>query len=162
MIVVSDTTTVSALVRVERLWLLKGLFGNIIIPQAVYTELLELQHFGIDIQAIISADWIEVTEPAPCALLEELKVVLDPGEAEAIALAAERKADLLIMDEKAGRVKAAALNLPFTGLGGILIRAKKNALIPNVKTTLEEIRNKTGFFLTPAALRIILVAADEG
>ena len=85
-----------------------------------------------------------------------------PGEAEAIALAAERKADLLIMDEKAGRVKAAALNLPFTGLGGILIRAKKIALIPNVKTTLEEIRNKTGFFLTPAALRIILVAADEG
>ena len=130
MIVVSDTTTVSALVRVECLWLLKQLFGNIIIPQAVYMELLELQHFGIDIQAIISA--------------------------------VERKADLLIMDEKAGRVKAAALNLPFTGLGGILIRAKKIALIPNVKTTLEEIRNKTGFFLTPAALRIILVAADEG
>ncbi|MDX2133757.1 MAG: hypothetical protein SFV52_03190 [Saprospiraceae bacterium] len=85
MIVVSDTTTVSALVRVERLWLLKQLFDNIIIPQAVYTELLELQHFGIDIQAIIFADWIEVTEPAPCTLLNELKVVLDPGEAQAVA-----------------------------------------------------------------------------
>ena len=58
--------------------------------------------------------------------------MLDEGEASAIALAVELKADLLIMDESEGRQVAGSMNLTYTGLGGILIKAKAAALIRSI------------------------------
>jgi predicted nucleic acid-binding protein len=70
---------------------------------------------------------------------------LDPGEAEAIALALETRAELLLMDERLGRDTARYLGLTFTGLIGLLVQGKRKGLIPSIKHELDALRDIAGF-----------------
>ncbi|AEE50347.1 DUF3368 domain-containing protein [Haliscomenobacter hydrossis] len=140
--------------------LLRKIFSEINIPQAVYKELLLLKDYGIEV-SIFSASWIKVSSPTDSSILNDLKDILDNGEAEAIALSLELKADLLIIDEKKGREVAKSFNLMFTGIGGVLIRAKALGVILEVKTYLQRIRTEGGFYLSEKALKTILQAAGE-
>ncbi len=67
----------------------------------------------------------------------------------------------MILDEKKGRKVAQSLQLPFTGLGGVLIRAKQSGLISEVREYLTKIEVETGFYLSAAAKGVILKAAGE-
>jgi hypothetical protein len=117
----------SAFLRVHRPDLLSDLFGPIVIPGAVATEL--------DVGAALVGSWrsampfveARVVEPSP--LLELLRAELDPGEAEAIALAAEGKAKLLIIDEIKGTTLARRLALRVVGSVGVCALAKERGLI---------------------------------
>lgn len=73
---------------------------------------------------------------------------LDRGEAEAIALAVEEEADLLLMDERIGRESANHLGLRYAGLVGVLIEAKSKALVREVKPLLDALRDVAGFRLS--------------
>ena len=73
----------------------------------------------------------------------------------------ELKADLLIIDERKGRLMAQSLHLAYTGLGGVLIRAKAMGLIPEVKECLDRIEREANFFLSKDAREVILRAAGE-
>lgn len=84
MIVVSDTSVISNLHLVGLLNLLPKLFKSVVIPQKVFDELLELERFEIDIQAITNANFITVQMPANRKLVQELLITLDEGEAQAI------------------------------------------------------------------------------
>jgi len=77
--------------------------------------------------------------------LAQLRAQLDPGEVEAIALALERRADLILVDERLGRQVAMALGLRVTGLLGVLAEAKRAALIERVKPIIEDLRERPGF-----------------
>jgi len=76
-----------------------------------------------------------------------LTLDLDPGEAEAIILALENKADLLLLDELAGRTIAEAYQLPYTGSIGCLIEAKRKGIIPDIKTLLDAMRLEARFWV---------------
>lgn len=78
-------------------------------------------------------------------LVKALRRELDPGEAEAIALALETRAELLLMDERLGRDTARHLGLPFTGLIGLLVEAKRKGLILSIKHELDTLRDIAGF-----------------
>ena len=160
MVVVSDTSCLVALAHIGALDLLNKTFNEIHIPSAVHAELQHLKEYGIDV-SIFSASWIKVHQSSDLSLVDQLKEILDPGEAEAIALSVELKADLLIIDEKKGREVAKSFNLAFTGIGGVLIRSKSKGLIPSVKGHLIRIRDESGFYLSDKALKIILEAAGE-
>src|ERR1041385_3783110 len=95
MIVVSDTSCISNLVTVEHAHLLAQLFGEAIVPPAVETELRRFNPF--------LPDFLHLVSPANTILLSRLTQELDAGEAEAICLASELKADRLLIDEKHGR-----------------------------------------------------------
>lgn len=103
MIVVSDTSPLSNLLRIGQISLLKAMYGQVIIPQRVYEELSLLPTFGVDLTPLQSADWIKVSPAQDQARVETLCSELDPGEAEAIVLAIELKADRLLIDERIGR-----------------------------------------------------------
>ena len=118
MLIVSDTSPILNLVAVERLELLKDLYGSIVIPPAVSAELHDNGTF-------LTMDWIQVVEPANRAAVEALHTELDAGESEAIVLAQQLNASLLLIDERLGRRAAAQLGLDVTGLLGILAEAKK-------------------------------------
>ena len=160
MVIISDTSCLVALAHIGALDLLNKTFDEIHIPTAVYEELLLLKEYGVDV-SIFSASWIKIHQPSGLPFVDQLKEILDAGEAEAIALSVEMKADLLIIDEKKGREVAKSFNLAFTGIGGVLIRSKSKGLIPSVKGHLIRIRDESGFYLSDKALKIILEAAGE-
>jgi len=160
MVVISDTSCLVALTNIGALDILPQTFGEINIPSAVYQELLLLKDFGIDVQ-VFSAPWLKVQHPSDLTMVAQLNETLDAGESEAIALSLELKADLLIIDEKKGREVAKSFHLTFTGIGGVLIRAKTKGIITSIKDYLLRITNEGGFYLSEKALRIILEAAGE-
>jgi uncharacterized protein len=109
LLVVSDTSPILNLVAVERLELLRDLYGSIVIPPAVSAE---LHANGI----FLMADWVERIEPLNRAAVDGLRAELDAGESEAIVLGQQLKASLLLMDERLGRRAAIQLGLDVTGL----------------------------------------------
>jgi predicted nucleic acid-binding protein len=62
-IVVSDTSSISALFRLEKLEVLPALYGEVLIPPVVYAELLNLAAFGYDLTSLTSATWLKVVAP---------------------------------------------------------------------------------------------------
>ena len=106
MIVVSDTSSMSALIRLGLIDILPKIFGKIIIPPAVRDELSYLEIQGYDLSALWDADWLATQIPEDRSLVERLSLELDPGEIEAIALAKELSARFLLIDEKKGRAVA--------------------------------------------------------
>lgn len=160
MIVISDTSVISNLLIIGELDLLQKLFQKILIPEAVNRELLALSKFGIDLSPYHQADWITVQVPEDTMLVQMLCDSLDQGESEAIALAKGTPDSLLAIDEKAGRKIAQSLGIEVIGLIGILIRAKEQGIIADIKTSLDRIIQEAGFYLTPQFYRQIL--KDQG
>ena len=119
MIIVSDTSPISNLLRIDRLDILKELYGSVIVPQRVYQEIGALVTFGIDITLVQSADWINVQTPLDRTFVLTLLSELDAGEAEAIALAIELKADRLLIDERIGRSVARRYGLNIIARRGL-------------------------------------------
>jgi uncharacterized protein len=159
-IVVSDTSPIANLAAIGRLALLQSLYGRIVIPEAVYSEIIA---GGEDAGAtqLPALDWIETRKVAGEALVNLLRIELDAGEAETIALALESKADLLLLDERRGREAAARLGLTFIGLLGVLVEAKHRAVIPIVKPLLDELIVRAGFWVTRDLYSRVLSAVDE-
>ena len=131
MLVVSDTTPIISLMKDNRLGILKELFKEIIIPEAVYNELTSNQNFPEESALIRKCDFIKTV------IIEDRKLVdvfqrvtgLDPGESEAIIYSDENKADLLMMDEARGRNVAKQMNIRVIGTLGILQLANRKGLM---------------------------------
>jgi uncharacterized protein len=86
---------------------------------------------------------------------------LGQGEAETIALGLELPADLVLLDERAGRAAAARVGLRITGVLGVLLRAKLQGDIPMLRPELDALRNKARFFIAPALEKQVLRGAGE-
>ena len=142
MIVVSDTTPISELTKVGYLNLLRDLFGQVVIPQEVYAELMTGSHSAKVI--VPRLNWLEVREVGDTQQLKVLQLEsnLDLGEVAAIILAEELKATQLLIDERAARRIALARQLPVIGTVGILVLAKQRGLIESVKTILDAMIGK--------------------
>ncbi|MEW6481553.1 MAG: DUF3368 domain-containing protein [bacterium] len=157
MIVVSNTSPIMNLVAIGQINLLKQLYGEIFIPKTVLQELsiihkeqLSERYLWIKTQPVINQNMVDVL------LLE-----LDKGEAEAIALAIEMKADLLLLDERRARKIASHLGLRFIGLLGILIEAKRKMFIFSVKPLLDEMIAKAGFWVDKKLYERFLKETEE-
>jgi len=98
---------------------------------------------GADV--VQEANWIKIRETQNASLFMALKLQIDPGEAEAIALAIELKADLLLIDERIGRQTAQHFDLPIMGLIGVLSLAKRKGLIESIKPVLDRLMNEAKF-----------------
>lgn len=126
-IIVSDTTSLIVLERLQRLSLLCEVFEQVLIPGAVLDE---WNRGAQDIEAQLeAAGCIEVVRLTPSEQLDHLHLVLDNGEAEAITLALERQLPLLI-DERKGRQIAQQKRLTVTGFVGLLMLASRKGILP--------------------------------
>ncbi|MEH2369138.1 DUF3368 domain-containing protein [Nostoc sp.] len=161
MIIVSDTSPINNLAAINHLHLLQQLYGTVLIPEAVYRELTD-PNFpvagAIEVQTFI---WIQTRPVQDRTLVEALSNELDIGEAEAIALALEMKAEQVLIDERRGRLVAARLNLGYTGILGILVEAKSQRLISAVKPLLDALINQAGFWVAEPLYKRVLQVVDE-
>ena len=123
MLVVSDTSPVTALLQIGQAGLLPMLFDRVLIPTAVKEELLR---FHPSLPDYFAVQAIQDRQTA-----RALSRDLDLGEAEAIVLAEESDAEILLMDEKHGRAVAESRGLRVVGLLGVLLMAKKAGHIPS-------------------------------
>ncbi len=133
MIVISNTSPLTNLAAIGQFDLLHHLFGEITIPDAVWDELNAGGVVWPGRDAVASAQWVQRHSVhntlAVAALLDDL----DRGEAEAIVLALELGADLLLLDEADGRHHAQRLGLQVLGVIGALRLAKAKGLIDSVR-----------------------------
>lgn len=147
--IISDTSCLILLDKIQELQLLQKLFKTIIITQIVADE------FGTPLP-----EWISIQNPKDKNNVIMLEASLDKGEASAIALALEQKDCLLIIDEVKGRKLARSLGLIITGTLGIIAEAKKAGYISSVRTLLEKIK-QTNFRLSQELEKEILSQSEE-
>lgn len=156
MIVVSDTSTLINLAWLNRFALLQQLYGSLLIPSAVWQEAVEKGIGQPGSEEIKSANWIQVVEVQNTPLVTALQQDLDAGEAEAIALAIEQNADLVLMDERLGRATASRFGLSYIGLIGVLVVAKQKGLLTTLKPDLDKLRRVAGFYISdPLYYRVL-------
>jgi len=145
--VVSNSSPLIHLAKISHLDLLKYFFDEIIAPEAVYNECVIEGKDKEDAKKIEKTDWIKVVPIKDKNLKRALIMILDEGEAEAIVLALEESADLILLDDYEAREVARNYGLNITGIVGILIRAKYKGKIASLKDTLEKLK-ETGFWLS--------------
>ena len=160
MSIVSNASPLINLARIGRLDLLRQLYGELSIPEAVWHEVVVQGSGQPGADEVKAATWITMQAVTNQALVRALQQELDAGEAEAIALALEGEAELLLMDEHLGRETARHLGLRYTGLIGVLIEAKRKGLIGAVKPLLDALRDIAGFRVRDALYECVL--QDEG
>ena len=161
MIVISNTSPIVNLAAVGQLGLLQKLYEKVLIPQAVYRELTVAgagQPGAMEVQTLV---WIESGQVTDRVLVAALCTEIDEGEAEAIALAVEQKADLLLLDERRGRIVASRLKLHFIGLLGVLVEAKHKGYISAIKPLLDDLIVKAGFWVSRRLYAHVLQVAGE-
>lgn len=161
MLVVSDTSPVSGLYRIGQLELLHLLYDQVVIPDAVFNELMQLRTFYYDLKEITNSSWIVIKSANDAVEVERFQKELDLGEAESIVLAKELKADLLLMDEMKGRTIAEKEGIQIIGLVGILVQAKNEGHIAAVKPLLDELIYKANFRVSPKLYDLILKNTGE-
>ena len=138
---------------VGRLNLLRSQFREIRIPIAVQSELDRVSHAAAlkEIQQAFQDGWIKPQALREGKIARLLATTLDPGEAEAIALALELSADLILLDERDGRQAAEHAGLRVTGVLGVLLRAKNDGQIERVRPEVEALRTRARFFVGTVA-----------
>ena len=134
---------------------------GILIPQAVWHEVVEAGRGQPGSEEVAAASWITVCEVKDEALVSLLSMELDKGEAEAIALCYEQQAEIVLLDEKDARRVARRLGLSVLGTVGILIWAKRAGLIASLREQLDALGTHGDFWLSQAVREKALHAVGE-
>ncbi len=137
MLVISDTTPIISLVKINQLHLLESLFEKVVQPKAVYRELTENVAYEEEAVCIKNCSFLVCEEVKNQESVKILRNAtgLDAGESEAIVLYEELQADMMVIDERKGRKVAKQLDLKHVGTVGILLQAYDEKMI-----TAEEIK----------------------
>lgn len=145
MIVISDTTPLISLLKIDRLNLLEKMFGTVQIPKGVFAELTDNPKYESEAEIIRNSAFIEVVEEIDENYVSLLRrsTGLDLGESEAIYLSDNKKADLLLMDEVRGREVAVRMGIKIMGTIGILGLAYEDSIISKeeIKEAIEILRD---------------------
>lgn len=159
MIVVSDASAIIALSIIGQLNILEQLFHEIVIPTAVFDEIVTQSSSRPGASEVQNSGWITVRAVQDVSPVAKLN--LGRGEKEAIALYLELKADLLLIDEVRARKEANRLEVTYIGLLGVLVEAKRKNFITAVKPILEELRDIAGFRISQPLYQYVLKEVGE-
>lgn len=147
MVVVADTSPINYLILIGQIDLLKQLYARILIPPSVLAELKHpVAPKPVREWADNAPNWVEVLSPKTSLILAQL----DLGESEAIALATELRAEVVLIDEQAGRQEALRRGLKVAGTLSVLDEADQAGLVV-FDNVLAELR-KTSFRVSQAVL----------
>lgn len=155
-----DSSPLIHLARIGELELLRDIFEEVFVPEAVFRECVIEGSDRDDAGKIKAASWIHITKIKDIELKKALNASLDEGESEAIVLALQEKADIILLDDYDAREFARIYGLKITGIIGILLKAKYTGRISSLSLILENLK-ETGFWLNEDLRSQILSDAGE-
>jgi uncharacterized protein len=160
LVVISDCSPIRALHHLQLLDLCRKLYGSVIVPEAVQQE---LRQATATCPSIEIADYVgfEVRHSHGNAAGLGVPGDLDPGETEAIALAIELHADLILMDERKGTAAAKEIGLATIGVLGVLLEAKRAGLIDRILPCVDRLIRELRFFVSPSVRQRLAELAKE-
>jgi predicted nucleic acid-binding protein len=159
-IVVADAGPLIHLAAINRLELVAAV-GDVLIPPGVYEEVVVIGAGLPGAQEVSEATWISVVTPTRLDLVNALLAGgLHRGESEAMALALERQADVLLMDERQGRLTAEAMGIRVIGTIGLVIAARQRGALLAVAPVLSELRT-SGLWMSDELVRQVLATVGE-
>ena len=160
--VVADASVLIALSAIDELPLLPALFpAGILVPDAAWKEVVEAGGDRPGARQLAQATWVQVRRTTRIDLVRLLQTNLDDGEAEAIALAQETKADLVLLDERDARRAAEELGIPVLGSIGVLLRSKQAGRISSLRTALDRLQTDGHFRVSSHLYARVLREAGE-
>ena len=152
---VSNSSPIIHLTKIGLLGLLEDLFRQIVVPEKVFEECTHSIRHQNEAAQIINAKWIHIESINNTRLFNLLHADVDAGEAEALVLALESNAELILLDDQEARFKARKMGLHVTGTVGVLLQARKKGLIKSLNESAYQLRS-TGFWLSPALMHTLL------
>lgn len=155
---VSNTSPLLYLHQLGSLDLLERLYGKLLVPEGVATELNAGKLLGYDVPDLRRLSWIEIVQ-VPNVNVLALVTDLGIGEREAIALAKQSNL-LALLDDALARRHAALVGIRFTGTIGVLIKAKRLGFVPSISRLIDQLTT-LGFHLAPQTRDAALRIADE-
>ena len=161
MIVVADAGPLIHLGAIGQLELIHRLSAEVLVPRAVFDEVVVVGAGLPGAAELQAATWISVVPPVRLEVVAALVASgLHRGEAEAIAVAVERRADRLLIDERQGRLTAEAMGVAVVGSIGVLIAAKVRGDVENIGPLLLALR-ASGLWVSDALITRVLTSLGE-
>ena len=160
-LIISNTTPLINFAEIGRMDVLRELFGTLVIPPAVATELEAKSALFPEAARVPAMPGISLIPPADHLLVKGLAGLLHRGEAECLALAMERPGALLLLDDLAAREIAATHGLLFTGTIGCVAEARKRGIIPAIAPVIHDLRTKARFWISERLAKRVLTDAGE-
>jgi uncharacterized protein len=158
--IISNATPLIAFARIAQLPLMQEIVGRLIIPQTVADEIAAYSATAPGGILLSDEPWIQIQPLQTETQMHLLMPTLDKGEASVIALAIERKANLVLIDELTGRKVAESLGLKVSGSVGLLIKAKQIGKLQSIKPFLEDMK-KAGIFFSQRFIDEVLRYVGE-
>ena len=159
---IANSSVLIALSLIGQLNLLNKRFPEgILIPQAVWREVVEAAQGRPGSAEVASASWIRACSVEDRDLVSVLRIELDEGEAEAIALCREQSTGQVLLDEKDARRVARRLGLMVLGTVGLLIWAKRRGLVASLREQLDALQIQGKFRLSQSGYHEALRAVGE-
>lgn len=161
--IISDTSVITNLIKIDHLFLLQSLYETVIIPQAVQDELSKCHPLLFTEIQSEASPILQVRKVNDSRRVEALqkRAKLDLGESEAIILALELKTELLLIDERRGRAEAQRLGIRITGLLGVLLEGKIKGFVEEIKPLMDSLIEDSTFWISPPLYNKILELAGE-
>lgn len=158
--VIVNTTPLIVLSNINRLDLLKSLYKEIFIPEAVFNE-VTVKKDSACLENQEHSDWIHVCKIAKQSEKRMYQAKLHSGEVEVMILAQEEpKADLVILDDNAAKKTAKFLGLNVTGTLGVILKAKKLGFVKSASELMFSIMSN-GFYISPEIINLVKKEAGE-
>ncbi|MCE2895096.1 MAG: DUF3368 domain-containing protein [Flammeovirgaceae bacterium] len=148
-IVISDTSCLIILEKIDKIFLLKEIYSEVITTPEIQIE------YGKELP-----EWIKILSAKNKSFQKELETKIDVGESSAIALGLETPDCTIILDDLKARKIAESLHVNFTGTLGILVKAKQLSLIPSVKPIIKSMQEVGLRFSAEVAEDIIKQAGE--
>lgn len=163
-IVISDSSPLVHLSAIGRFDFFKSIYTDLVIPPAVWEE-VAIAGDGLpgseDLRAAVGEGWIKIVTPTGSASALPKRPALDAGEAQALTLAIELGASMVLIDDLLGRQVATAIGLQPIGTLGVLVEAKRFGLITSFRSELRRLETGSDFIASSAVKQLALELAGE-
>jgi len=137
--IIADSGPLISLAIINHLELLQQLYQQVLVPPAVWHEVTVKGKGMSGASAVANLSWLEIRKPEP-QVLQPLSILVDPGEAEAIALAQSIEDSIVLLDDSQARRVAERFDIPRIGTLGLLRRAKKQGLVCEIRPLIEQLK----------------------